>query len=596
MHILIGERKMKRIISLILSIFLAVIIPCTAFADGTGEGNMDGGGGSMGGGTGGNFWHEGEDGVRVTVVRNKDNKPVSTPIDLTNYTENNIWGYFSIRSKIHYRNGTVLVLNLKDKYAYTKPSKALPKIISSGGNTNITAIKSYFCSEETIKKIASIIGTTYDTLVNGNYKLLIEPVAYFTFNGYKMAMTATEAALYDQKLSGGLRSKMVSLTHQNLPLSMFLEKSDLGYPAYKGSTTKAQSDSTIISSLGLGIVKFKPGDDGTDDNPPGDDGSTGGTLNAEYRVNTDVITSVTLSAGSEINPDKPAKVTFKINGGTYTVSNIVIPEGESQLVWVKWHTPSSPQTVKITVSATKGSLSASTVNAKVVSLSEHEPPNPTAKDRNNNFSLPTVPKDTERTASSWGVWSGKWISVWVWDENWKWVGDETTGHWEDHGKWFDDGYWEYTFTSYHATLSAIMALSPDDKVPTASGKQMRSGYGVKTNVSGTMKSSASTAQYTGAQTAVTYFPEFKYQSYWRLLDLTQSGTAFSFAFKNNMYSTYNRRVHFTPLWYPDGKYTAYTYLEDAWTPAGMLSMNLDDYVTFYGSVFDDWHVGPMLVD
>ena len=584
---------MKRVLSTILCLFLFIALSApSAFAEG--DGNMNGGGGGMGNGTNDNIWHDGEDGVRVTVVRSSDNKPVSAPIDLTNRNENNVEYYFKKNSKLHYRNGASIALD-GGSYGYKKPDSPMPRIISDHGNANIVAIKSYFTDQQILKNIANIIGASYDTLINGNYKLLIEPVAYFTFQGNKYAMTATEAALYDQKLSGGLRSKMISLTHQNLPLSIFLEKSDMGWPAYKGSTTKAQSDSTIISSLGLGIVKFKPDGGGSTPEPP-DDGSTGGTANAEYRVNTDVITSVTLSAGSEINPDKPAKVTFKINGGTYTVSNIVIPKGESQLVWVKWHTPSSPKTVKITVSASKGSLSAKIVNAKVVSLSEKDPPNPTAKDRNNNFSLPTVPKNIERTASSWGVWSGKWIPVLEWKENWVWVGDETTGHWADHGKWIDNGYWQYSFTSYHATLSANMVLSPDDKVPTASGKLMRSGYGVKINVGGTMKSSASTAQYTGAQTAVTYFPEFAYNTYWRLLDLTQSGTAFSFAFKNNMYSTYNRRVHFTPVWYPDGKYTAYTYLEDAWTPAGMLSMNLDDYVTINGSVYDDWHIGPKMVD
>jgi hypothetical protein len=111
-----------------------------------------------------------------------------------------------------------------------------------------------------------------------------------------------------------------------------------------------------------------------------------------------------------------------------------------------------------------------------------------------------------------------------------------------------------------------------------------------------MNSSAPTSYYTCAQTAVTYFPEFIYKTYWRLLDLTADGDSSTFAFKNNIYSTYNRKVHFTPVWFPDGKYTAFTYLEDAWTPAGMLSMNLNDYTTVYGSVFDDWHVGPKMVD
>ncbi|QAT49950.1 hypothetical protein EQM14_09295 [Caproiciproducens sp. NJN-50] len=51
-----------------------------------------------------------------------------------------------------------------------------------------------------------------------------------------------------------LQSKMVSVSHQNLPLSIFLQKADMGYPAYSGSTSKLQSDSTVIKQLGLGIA------------------------------------------------------------------------------------------------------------------------------------------------------------------------------------------------------------------------------------------------------------------------------------------------------------------------------------------------------
>lgn len=42
----------------------------------------------------------------------------------------------------------------------------------------------------------------YDTLINGDYKLFIEPILYFTFDGQKYAMTATEAALFDRNING----------------------------------------------------------------------------------------------------------------------------------------------------------------------------------------------------------------------------------------------------------------------------------------------------------------------------------------------------------------------------------------------------------
>ena len=38
----------------------------------------------------------------------------------------------------------------------------------------------------------------YDTLIGGNYKLLLEPIAYVTFEGVRTAFTATEAAMYNQ--------------------------------------------------------------------------------------------------------------------------------------------------------------------------------------------------------------------------------------------------------------------------------------------------------------------------------------------------------------------------------------------------------------
>ena len=58
----------------------------------------------------------------------------------------------------------------------------------------------------------------------------------------------------------------------------------------------------------------------------------------EYRVDTDVITSVEVSGGQS-DPDNPVTVQFVIEGSTYTVSNVYYPDGDSQLVWVKWHTP-----------------------------------------------------------------------------------------------------------------------------------------------------------------------------------------------------------------------------------------------------------------
>ena len=159
-----------------------------------------------------------------------------------------------------------------------------------------------------------------------------------------------------------------------------------------------------------------------------------------------------------------------------------------------------------------------------------------------------------------------------------------TGYWQD--KWEDRGDWIFESKSYRVSLSAQMKITPDEKNPTASGKNMKSGYGINEKVTSSVSGNG---EHTDMQNAVTYFPEFGYKTYWRLLE---SGSGGSFEFKENKYSTYGNRTHFTPIWYPDGTYTAYTWVLDCWTPAGMLSLNLTDDVSIDGNVYDDWHIGP----
>ena len=73
---------MKRILSLLLALVIAISAAVPAYA--TGDGNFDGGGGSMGDGTKTNYWNPGMDGVRVSIVDVGSHSVVRTPIDLTN--------------------------------------------------------------------------------------------------------------------------------------------------------------------------------------------------------------------------------------------------------------------------------------------------------------------------------------------------------------------------------------------------------------------------------------------------------------------------------------------------------------------------------
>lgn len=553
---------------LTLAVVFCMSTPLTAYA--IGEGNIDGGGGNMGDATSHGSWNPGNEGVRVTIVRSSDHAVVSTPFDLTNKAPSSSIYHFGKVSKIQYNNGTGLS-PVQGGYIYKTPSQAIPRIISTNGKNNIEAIKSYFTDEQVIRVIAEQAGMDYDTLIGGEYKILLEPIAYYKFEGVMIATTATEAALYDEVVGGQLRYWMGSLTAKNLPLSMFLETPDLGYPAWSGPTNKNVSNSDIKSSLGLGIVRFE-------EQP---EEPVISTYDYAYRTNTEVITAVEVSGGQS-DPDNPVTVRFHIDGTTYTVSNVYYPSGDSQLAWVRWTTPDEPQDMTIDVDVSGPGSAQATIHCKIVDLDENPPPNPVADDRNDSFTPSPVPDRPEKTSAQWTIWDPWWQEYWVW---------HSTG--EDSGYWCDHGWWEFDLDRYNASLSATTKITPDEKNPTASGSTMKSGYGINQVVTARVSSSQRSAT-TPLQNAVSYFPEFNYESFWRLLDrISISSSSSRLEFQKNEYSTYNRRTHFTPIWYPDSSYMVNTWVIDCWTPAGMLSVNLTDSLSIRGNLWDDWHIAPL---
>lgn len=247
---------MKRIISVLLSFAIMLTALCVpAFAEGGtgGSGNIDGGGGSMGNATSHGSWNPGNEGVRITVVRASDHAVVTTPFDLTNKQPAAGIYHFGKVSKIQYNGGAALS-PVQGGYSYKNPAQPIPRIISTNGNNNIEAIKRYFCSEYAVKLIAEQTGMDYETLIGGEYKILLEPIAYYKYEGVMIATTATEAAMYDEVVSGHLRTWMGSLTHKNLPLSMFLETADLGYP--HGPALQPSMPPIRPSNLHWGLALF----------------------------------------------------------------------------------------------------------------------------------------------------------------------------------------------------------------------------------------------------------------------------------------------------------------------------------------------------
>lgn len=559
-------KKFIRIIAAAMAAFFCLQI--VAFAEG--DPNIDNGGGGLKDGSSENFWNPGNDGVRVTIVDAETGAVKSASIDYTNTNASDIALHFGKVSKAEYVGGTALSATTSS-YTFINPTEPLPTIISDGSGASIEEIRSYFTDEQVVKRIAEHTRIEFDDLTNGDYKLMVEPIMYITFNGIRTAMTATEAALYNMQTGGEMINKMGPLSHKNLPLAMFLEKDDLGYTAWTGSKNSYMTDSDIIQYLGVGIVSFKEPEEEVEV----------AASDYEYRVDTDVYTSITVTGG-EHTPDNPVTVRFYIKNKVYTVGNIVYPKGASQLVWCKWHPPNTEQTVNIKVTVTGGaSASKTNITANIVDLNKNPPPDPTADDRNDSFRAVSVPNREQRTSAAWSVWSAYWQPKWVWQSRWRWTGKR----WVDRGRWVDKGEWKFRSNSYSVSMSANMQITCDEKNPTNVGRTMKSGYGINETVTASISGNG---QHTELQNAVAYFPEFYYKTYWRLLEYTNG----ALEFRKNKYSTYNNRTHFTPLWYPDGNYKVYTWAIDCWTPAGMLSANLTDSLTIKGNVFDDWHIAP----
>ena len=168
---------LKRLLALLCSLALVFcLLPSTAFAEG-GNGNIDGGGGSMGQGTSSNFWNPGNDGVRITVVDADSGTAISSPVDFSNRVQKNSVLHFGKVNKLQYLGGTALSLQSGVAYSCIKPAQSMPTIVSSKGQSNIEAIKRYFCSEYACQMVAQAAGVDYERMIAGDYKLLIEPIA-----------------------------------------------------------------------------------------------------------------------------------------------------------------------------------------------------------------------------------------------------------------------------------------------------------------------------------------------------------------------------------------------------------------------------------
>lgn len=558
----------KRWIAGLLSVVFSFLMSFPAAA--VGDGNVDGsGGGNLGSGTKANQW-KGDDGVRISVVTLNGNRVAC--FDWSNYSGSDVIVSFVRRNKIEYQHG--YSLSLATRYVNHKPDVPLPKIVSGNGTTNIAAVKRYFTDVGRVRSIAAQAGLSYEELIGGDYKLLLEPMAYFYSSGIKIAATATEASLYNTQ-TGGLH--LPSLIRQNLPLSMYLERSDTGLGLYKwdGPKSGKQDPINIFRYLGMGIVTFKPPED-----------PVVSEFDYEFRTDTDVIVAVTLhNPGDNVTRYQSGQVTFQINGDTIR-KDYECPGGGEQLVWVPWHTPSEPTSFTATVTGSGGGSAQIRIN--VTKLVENPPPDPTFYDEASGWQLPEAPDYGTNTRTIWGEW------YWVQNHGIHIIPGPIplpyvcSGYCEEHG------YWRYA--NYSARLEMRMEISPDDRCPTdyvgSNNKTvMKSGYGIQSAVRTVVVAETGgvdRSDITPVQNVLATFPEFNYETYDRFYESTNGS---QWTLQENPFSLYRSRVHFTPLWYPDDTdYVVDAVAFDAWTPGGHLYATMTDALYIYQSCLDDWYI------
>lgn len=609
---------MKRLRIVILILYCCILVQHGEIIKA--DSNMDGGGSGGGtqAGTSQNYYSSGDDGVRITVIDTKTKCRASGTRTIDYYRkegkeEKNIM-HFGKVCKIEYMGtgGYALGRNLiqsNEKYSVDKEGKKvaykvgdMPTIVSNSySNSSIEKIKEYFNNEDRLRGIASRTGISYDTLISGQYKVMIEPLIFLTFQGNYMAMTAHEAAKLDMAMGGtltsggALRAKFVSFTHKNLPLSIFLKKKDLGIRPWTGSKTGRVQNGSILSYLGVGILSFAPEGNEVDLD----------TSRYVYQPDTDVITSidVNVTGGNEDGAtcDNPLTVQFSNPFfGTITVTGITIPQGGSRPVWIKWHTPNTKEKIStsVDVQITGGAASAShaSIPITISPLVRKEPTNPTADDtKPGSFDInksPTFPTTSVLsrfgspvTSTSWHTYTCTKRSV-------------LDYYYEDlEGNYIPiyKTVYQYTVNNYSSRLVYTkIKVKPDSSTKGACQKSnsIKSGYGIEVEI--TSNVSGSSSYCTGIQSACVYFPEFNYKRYRRDAKLPSASLLSTLTLPVNQYSLNNSRVHFTPIWFPNGSYKVYAEVFDAWTPAGMLCSTGTASINIEGSMWDDWYIRKII--
>jgi hypothetical protein len=313
--------------------------------------------------------------------------------------------------------------------------------------------------------------------------------------------------------------------------------------------------------------------------------------NSDYRAGTQVITSFIMhnDSASDVIPSDNNTVSFEAYyySGQTKVSikklawyNAVVPANDENLVYFKWTVPADAAGKKVYAEATVNSgMTITEANyenntGKVIKtaapkLYSSTPDTRYEREKPADYTAATVPSPTT-AEMKWTIWEYK------------------------NGA--------FVKAKYGIKMSASTPeITPDSNSPSAEKKNgqwvMKSGYGIEIECNPSLTSVGNgyslpaTNSYTAIQTAYATFPEFGYKTVTnKYKTLEKNGMVFNF--EENPIAEGKGRIHFTPIWYPDGDYcVSVTYL-DFWTPAGMATaIRTSNTITISGSAYDDWFLG-----
>lgn len=160
----------------------------------------------------------------------------------------------------------------------------------------------------------------------------------------------------------------------------------------------------------------------------------------------------------------------------------------------------------------------------------------------------------------------------------------------------------YVQKSYWAQLTTAFEITPDPRVAIKDyPDMMESGFGVSTTATTRLTTNYDHPEkLVGPQMYWAFYPE---TSYWTDNDWSQyadtleyQSGAFgqvgetSWQYAVSSYSVTESRLHYTPVWFPDGMYEAVGQSFYGWSPAGQMYQQVSDTVEIEGDMYDRFPV------